>query len=225
MTHVWSRFPAITARRTPTSRWNTGACIDSREIDSHGRIRQRRVFGGPTREAHQSPWLFDEITATYAHFGAGDGQQLTGRLATLFQPNLAQVLAKKRITQGWTVAGDYMTGAGTHSFRLALAGENRTGLDSLRVEMYREMAKPRGFGRRRARETIFDCAGCPAGWIRRYRYPTGAVERNGVLRRTPGVRASGDRSIGALSAQVLWTQAFGNSRPVAAARRIEAGLR
>lgn len=122
----------------PTSRWNTGACIDSREIDSHGRIRQRRVFGGPTREAHQSPWLFDEITATYAHFGAGDGQQLTGRLATLFQPNLAQVLAKNRITQGWTVAGDYMTGAGTHSFRLALAGENRTGLDSLRVEMYRE---------------------------------------------------------------------------------------
>ena len=172
----------------------------------------------------KSTWLFDEITATYAHFGATDRQQFTGRLATLFQPNLAQVFAKKRITPGWTVAGDYMRGAGTHTFRLALAGENRMGLDSLRVEMYREMAKPRGFGGGvHARRSLTARVVLQGGY--------GDVDtRQALLSGTEffdgrRVYAQAEiRVMRALSAQVLWTQAFGNSRPVAAARRIEAGL-
>jgi hypothetical protein len=91
----------------------------------------------------KSTWLFDEITGTYAHFGATDRQQFTGRLAILFHPNLAQVFATKQITPRLTVAGDYMSGTGTHAFRLALTAENRVGWTprGLRcIERWRDLA-------------------------------------------------------------------------------------
>lgn len=169
-------------------------------------------------------WLFDEITGTYAHYGTTAPQQFTGRLATLFQANLGQVFATKQFTPGWTVAGDYTVGAGTHTFRLALTAENRAGLDALRIEMYREMARPRGFGFGvHARQSLTPRIVLQGGY--------GDIDtRQALLSATEffdGRRVYAQTEIRitrVLSGRVLWTQAFANSRPVAAARRVEAGL-
>lgn len=169
-------------------------------------------------------WFFDEITGTYAHFGSTDRQQFTDRLATLFQPNLVQVFLTKQISPRWNVAGDYTAGAGTHTIRLALSGENRMGFDSLRMEMYREMAKPRGFGLGvHARRSLSRRVILQGGY--------GDIDtRQALLSGTEffdGRRVYAQAEIRvtrALSGRLLWTRAFANSRPVSAARRFEVGL-
>lgn len=172
----------------------------------------------------KSTWLFDELAGTYAHYSTTESQQFTGRLRTLLQPNLVQVFATKRIARGWSVAGDYVTGPGTRTFRLALSGENRVGLDTLRVETYREMARPRGFGVGvHARRSLTPRIALQGGY--------GDIDtRQALLSGTEffdGRRVYAQTEIRltrAMSGRVLWTQAFANRRPVAAARRVEAAI-
>jgi hypothetical protein len=168
--------------------------------------------------------LFDHITATYAHFGTTGPQQFTGRLSTLWRPNLAQVYVRKELTPGWTVAGDYMAGAGTRTVRLALAGTNRVGLDTLGIEAYRERARPRGFGfGAHATRSLTPRVSLRIGY--------GDIDSRQAL--LSGTEFFDGRRIYAqtemrvtrgLSGRVLWTQAFANARPIAAARRVEVGL-
>jgi hypothetical protein len=168
--------------------------------------------------------LFDQVTATYAHFGTSGPRHFTGRLATLWRPNLAQVYVSKAVTPGWSVAGDYLAGAGTHTVRLALAGTNRLGLDNLGVEAYREMAQPRGVGLgAHATRALAPGISLRIGY--------GDIDsRQALLSGTEffdgrRVYAQAEmRFSRAWSGRVLWTQAFANRRPISAVRRVEAGL-
>lgn len=174
-------------------------------------------FGGERIRLESLAPLVDTIAITCAHAGDFGTPQFTSRLHSLVEPNFYQVYVDRRVRRRWFASVDQTVGPGTNATRLAVTLRALTGLSVLRVELYKQLHGATSIGVH-ARRSLgrLTLAGGYGNLDARDSRLTGTEFFDGQRWYGDVAVRVGRGRIGA-----FWTEAFGNDRPIAAAREFE----